>query len=500
MDYLSIVDSQGNPIPKETVAGIYEGASSGRRLSTWGMSSAGPNASLYSSIGTLRSRARELTRNNSHADGAVETFVANLIGNGITPRWRRLKDDTELKEEIQGLWNDWTVEADAAETCDFYGLQALVAHELIEAGEILVRFRPRRLEDDLAVPLQLQVIEADHLDEHYNTRAPNGNDVRMGIEFNAIGQRTAYWLHRDHPGEMFLTAQGGRVRVPASEIIHVFKPVRAGQIRGRSWFSSIILELHEIDQCVDAELVRRKTTAMFGGFIIQQANENNNPNYNPLGPKKGETTEGQPIVAIEPGQFPVLKNGLDVRFSQPRDVSGSYIDWMKQQLRDVAMGFGVTYEQLTGDLTDVNYSSIRAGLLEFRRRCRMLQMQVIAHQFCRRVVNYWLDTAVASGELRIPDYRKNRRKYKSVTWRPDGWDWVDPVKDRLGEQMDVRNGFKSRSQVIAERGGDPEAVDSEIAEDNARADKLSLIFDSDPRYTAKTGTMQDAEDRGSITE
>jgi len=500
MTYLTILDAQGNLIPKAAAAAAYEGATGGRRLSTWGTSSAGPNASLYSSIATLRSRARELTRNNSHADGAVETFVANLIGNGITPRWRRLKDQPELKEEIQELWNDWAVEADAAETCDFYGLQSLVTHELIEAGEVLIRFRPRRPEDGLAVPLQLQVIEADHLDEHYNSVAPNGNDIRMGIEFNAIGQRTAYWLHRDHPGEMFLTARGGRVRVPASEIIHVFKPVRAGQIRGRSWFSSIILELREIDQCVDAELVRRKTTAMFGGFIIQPPSDYGNAGFPPVGTKTGETVGGQPLVALEPGQFPVLKNGMDVRFSQPHDVSGSYIDWMKQQLRDVAQGIGVTYEQLTGDLTDVNYSSIRAGLLEFRRRCRMLQLQVIAHQFCRRVVNYWLDTAVASGELRIPDYRKNRRKYKSVTWRPDGWDWVDPVKDRLGEQMDVRNGFKSRSQVIAERGGDPEAVDSEVAEDNARADRLGLIFDSDPRYTAKTGAMQDAEDRGSITE
>ena len=103
MAYLKILDSRGNRIPKATAAGAYEGASSGRRLSTWGMSSAGPNASLYSSIATLRSRAREFTRNNSIADGAVETFVANLIGNGITPRWRRLKDNPDLKEEITGL-------------------------------------------------------------------------------------------------------------------------------------------------------------------------------------------------------------------------------------------------------------------------------------------------------------------------------------------------------------------------------------------------------------
>ena len=80
----------------------------------------------------------------------------------------------------------------------------------------------------------------------------------------------------------------------------------------------------------------------------------------------------------------------------------------------------------------------------------------------------------------------------ALAWCPDGWAWVDPVKDQLAEQMAIRNGFKSRARVVAERGDDIEDVDREIVEDNDRADKAGLILDSDPRKTAASGAMQKA--------
>ena len=121
-------------------------------------------------------------------------------------------------------------------------------------------------------------------------------------------------------------------------------------------------------------------------------------------------------------------------------------------------------------------------------------MQTIAFQLCKPVAKAWLDMAVLSGALELPEYAQNKRKYQRIKWRPDGWPWVDPVKDQTAEQMAVRNGFKSREEVIAERGGDIEEIDASIAESNARADSLGLVFDSDPRKTAKAGTAQIVED------
>lgn len=293
--------------PKPLANHAYEGARFGRRLATWGTSPAGPNNAIFSSLNTLRARARELVRNDPQIDGGLDTLVANLVGAGITPRWQI--GDSNLKAQIQELWSDWVKEADADGVCDFHGLQALAARSMIEGGEVFIRFRARRIEDGLSVPLQLQVLEGDHLDESYHTVAPNGNDIRMGIEFDRIGRRVAYHLFREHPGENFFTANASeRVRIPTSQILHIYRPLRAGQKRGRSWLASVITTIHELNQFNDAELVRKKTAAMFGGFITEPPGEETG--VSPLGKPADDDSEGRDVVAIEPGTFPILPPGI----------------------------------------------------------------------------------------------------------------------------------------------------------------------------------------------
>jgi lambda family phage portal protein len=485
MSNLRIVDAHGRPIPRSEAEN--EGASYGRRMATWGTSLAGPNTVLWGDLSTLRSRVRKLTRNNPLAENGLESIVSNLIGTGIVPRWQ-IKDSA-LKDELRQLWSDWTEEADFNGVCGFYGLQSLAARSLAESGEVLARFVTQSND---TVPLQIQLIESDHLDESYETVAPSGNKIRMGIEFNAQGKRAAYWLFKDHPGETFLFSNSmERVRVPASEILHVFRPLRPGQMRGRPWLSSIIIKLHEIDQYSDAEIVRKKAAAMFGGFITEPPGAD--MTMASIGRVDENDTNDNPVIALEPGTFPTLPPGKDVRFSEPADVGGNYLVWIKQQLREIAAGMGITYEQLTGDLEGVNYSSIRAGLLEFRRRCEALQWHTIIFQLCQPVAKRWLDIAVGSGAIRIPGYFKNRRIYTRIDWRPQGWKWVDPLKDGMAAQLAVRCGFTSRSAVVAEQGYDSEQVDQQVASDNNRADQNELIYDSDPRKTQKSGTSQAAE-------
>jgi len=495
--YLKIVDSKGNRIPRQALASpMYEGATFGRRLSSWGTSAAGPDASMFGSLSTLRARSRQLVRNEAVCDGGMDTLVANLVGTGITPRWQI--QDADLKQEVQELWNDWTRECDKDGVCDFYGLTSLAAREIIEAGEVLGRFRPRRLEEGFSVPLQIQVLEPDHLDVSYNTLAPNGNEIRMGIEFNKQADRVAYWLFKEHPGESFLTSTAGldRRRVPASEIVHVYRVLRAGQKRGRPWLASVILAMHDISEYDDAEIVRKKGAAMFGGYITQ--NGVNPSGGFPLGPRPGQDAQGREIVPMEPGTFPVLPEGYDVKYSTPADVGGGYEAFTKRQDRRVARGFGgLTYEKLTGDLEGVTYSSIRAGNLEFQRVCKMIIYHTLVFQWCQPVLERWMDTAVLSRALNIPDYMENRRKYLRVKWDIDGWEWVDPEKDVKAEKAAVRSGFKSRSQSVGERGYDSEAVDEEIDRDNKRADKLGNVYDSDPRKTDASGKKKaEGEEEG----
>lgn len=477
-------------------ASSYEAAGSGRRLGTWGTSAAGPNTSVENSLQSLRSRSNEVIRNNPHAKAAVDAYASNLVGTGIVPRW--LLEDVEKKKEIQKLWSDSADEADAHGMCDFYGLQELLARTVIGSGEALVRFRSRRPSDGYLVPLQIQILEPDFLRHDLSMELNNGNYIHMGVEFNAIGDRVAYHLWRSHPGDASRVSGGvGFTRVPASEMLQIFKPVRPGQVRGIPWLSSILVWLHELDQYEDAELVRKKTAAFFSAFVTRPSTlVSGEPNsVLEMGTDEGLDDEQQQMLGFEPGTLQYLEEGEDIRFSEPADVGGNYEVWIRRQLQSIAAGIGITYEQLTGDLSKVNYTSIRAGLIEFRRRCEALQHNLIVFQFCRPYVSRWLDTAVLANAIQIPDYMENRREYLRIEWRPPGWAFVDPLKDEMAAQMAVRNGTESRQGVAATKGYDVEEIDKQRAADNEREEELGLVSDSNPAATAKSGAMQKAEQK-----
>ena len=470
---------------------IHEAAGRGRRALAWMPGNPGAMAALLATNADLRTKSRDLVRRNAWAQSGVEAFVANAIGTGIKPQ--SLCPDESFKTRVQALWRDWTEEADAAGQTDFYGLQALACRAMVEGGECLVRLRPRRPEDGLSVPLQLQVLEPEHLPLHLNTDLPSGNVVRAGIEFDRLGRRVAYHLYKSHPDDGRLSpmsGQGGLDTVPvdASEIIHLYRVLRPGQIRGEPWLSRALVKLNELDQYDDAELVRKKTAAMFAGFVTRQ-----NPEDTLVG--EGAANEiGIALTEFEPGTLQILEPGEDIKFSDPADVGGSYAEFLRTQFRAVAAAMGITYEQLTGDLTGVNYSSIRAGLLEFRRRCEMIQHGVLVHQLCRPVWAAWMEQAVLSGALEAPGFARGgpakRREYLQAKWIPQGWQWVDPEKEFKAMLLAIRAGLMSRSEAVSSFGYDAEDMDREIAADNARADAMGLIFDSDPRVTQKTGAMQ----------
>lgn len=451
----------------------YEASAVTRRTTGWVVSGGDVNTSIFGSLDSLRSKSRDIVRKNPWAANALDSFVANCIGTGITPRSKH--SNPQVREQIQKLWSRWTDQADANGLTDFYGLQSLACRSTMESGECIVRLRPRLPQDGLWVPLQLQLLESEHLPLTKTELGKNGNYIRSGIEFNGIGKRVAYHLHREHPGDsMNPMASLEIVRVPADSVLHLYRPLRPGQLRGQPWLAQVLIKLHELDHYDDAELVRKKTAAMFAGFILK-----NSPEDQLLAGEEADEDEADVSIAgLEPGTMQVLLPGEDVKFSSPADVGAAYETFMRVQLRSIAAGMGITYEQLTGDLTGVNYSSIRAGLIEFRRRCEQFQHQTMVFQLCRPVWQAWIQAAILSGALAVDP---NDPEIYDLDWIPQGWPWVDPLKDVQGKLSEVRSGFLSRTKVVSEQGYDAEEMDREIAADNTRADSLKLAFESDPR-------------------
>jgi len=290
----------------------------------------------------------------------------------------------------------WGEEADADGVTDIYGLQALSCRAGYESGECFIRIRIRRPEDGLTVPMQLQALESEFVPYDKNELLKNGNRIMAGIEFNPIGQRVAYWMYPNHPGDgriMPAAASNVPVRVPASQVLHIFEQLRPGQIRGVPVLAPVLAKLTALDEFDDAVLFRQEVSNLFAGFITKPAPED--PVIDPVTGQVVETDQDgfTPMVGLEPGSMQELLPGEEVNFSEPPDAGNTYPDFMRQQLQASAAGAGLPYEVLTGDLRGVNDRVIRVVLNEFRRRIEQRQFGVYVHQLCRPVRAVWLDMA-----------------------------------------------------------------------------------------------------------
>lgn len=471
----------------------FDAGKSGRRLRAIPSNSQAINSQVARYGRTIVARSRYLATNNPYAAMAKESFVSAMVGAGIKPSPLTVlkigngKNSLPLKAAINTAWRAWTDEADADGITDFYGMQTLIASEMFEAGECFIRIRPRLISDGLTVPLQLQLLPSEMLDVSHNEMLSNGRRIQNGIEFDAIGRRVRYHFYVNMPGEAGAYVTGNsKTSVPADQVLHLYKPIRAGQIRGIPHTLAGMVTLAMLDLYDDAELERKRVAALFGAFVKKDPDKVTDAEIQPFDDGTGGTahdgsTADAPVMDfdLEPGAVIELPEGYSVDFAEPADVGGAYEMFQLRMLLRAAAGFGIPYADMTGDLRQTSYGSIRAGLVAFRRRIEAMQHQIMAFQFCRPVWKAWFKAAVLVGAIdgvRASTYTSAPALVDIVKWIPPKWDWVDPLKDRQAEKLAVDSGFKPRSDVVEAEGYDPEENDLRIKADQDRAAELGLKF------------------------
>lgn len=471
----------------------FDIAKQGRRLKALPSATSAINQLIRTYGRSAVARSRYLCVNNAYAVAARETFIAALVGFGIKPS--TLEETAAAKKVVQRCWLDWVAEADADRLTDFYGMQSTGAGELFEGGEFFaVEVEAPK---NTTVPLSYRLMPTEML-QYTNMPAEPlqaGHYIDLGIEFNAVGEKVAYHFFRNHPGDQVTDPNKIRrsmlMRVPAEQVLHVFRPIRAGQIRGVPFTLSALITLALLDLYDDAELERKRTTALFTAFITKNpvAQSMGSPDH-PLGAPEGLVSEAgiEPTSAfsMEPGAMVDLLPGESVTVAQPAEVGNSYEQFQYRQLLRVAAGFGVPYAAMTGDLRQANYGSIRAGMIEFKRRITAMQYHVFVFQFCRPVWMRWMDMAAQVKPKVLPwtntQYLKDRVKHLRAKFLAPRWDWVDPQKDLTAEKVAIDNGMKALSDTIEESGYDPEETFDRIAADQAalKARDITLNIGGQP--------------------
>lgn len=452
----------------------YDGGALGRRLPKVAPRTSA-NAELQSpGFALLRARAHDMVRNNAHCARAVEIFASNLVGDGIIPASRT--GDRTTDKKVNDLWKWFIEECDAEGQTNFHGLQTLAVRSMFEGGETIGRLRVRRVEDGFKIPLQVQLLEGEYID-HMRTAAPGSASTTLGVEVDGIGRRSAYWLYDQHPGDMagFGLSRFSSQRVAADNVLHLYRKQRIGQVRGVSAFAPVMLTARDLSELWEAVIIKARTEACFSGFITSDEEVSVGADRTQPG--------GSGVQEMSPGTLMKMRPGEDVKFAEPSTTT-ALDPVMLHTLMTIAVGLGLTYDQLTGDLRQANYSSLRAGKIEQRRLVSQLQYQVMVPMFCQPVRRKFLEMAILSGQLKgsIADY--------PCEWIAPAHEAIDPMKDLQADILAVRSGRMTWPQFVAGWGFDPETQLDDIAAWNSKFDKAEVTLDTDPRHVSQAGLAQ----------
>lgn len=445
----------------------YEAAGRGRRWKGLKSSGADAEREVMGGLMMARNRARQLVRNNWIASRGVDAIISNTIGHGI--------ECTIESKKLLSLWDSWarTKQIDHNGMVDFFGLQQLALGTIVESGDVLVK---KVRNKDLDIPLQIQLLEADYIDTAQIKNA-GANRVRNGIEFDPEGRVVAYYLFDQHPGALFPAGRNfTSTRYSTDDVRLVYRAKRLGQVRGMTWLANVMLKVRDLDDYDDAQLFRQKIAACFTGFI--ETTEL---------PLNTSTDTSDPISEkMEPGAMEVLPPGRTVKFSSPPGVGTDYDPFVKRQLMAVASGLGITYEALTNDYSNVNFSSARMAWIEMYRNLEMWRWGMFIPMFCDVVFDWFVEACEISGKI-------DSRRVKPPRWNPPHREMIDPVKETAALKDLVRSGFVSYSESLREMGKDPDTHMTEVAQDFAKLDKLGLTIEADPRFNLKGDQTQSAQ-------
>jgi lambda family phage portal protein len=449
----------------------YEAAAKNRRTSHWGHSSGSANAEIELSIESLRNVSRSMVRNNTYAFQAINTLATNVVGTGIRPNITVLGENEPLLNKVKKYWKDWAekTECDFYRSLNFYGIQELSARGMFESGECLIVRRKMQSREGGVLPMKLQILEADFLDTHKTTdKIGSGNYITNGIEYNAKGQRVAYWLFSEHPGNR-TGYYSVSERYLESDVIHLYRQLRPGQERGVPAGVSAFVRLNDFDDYENAELMRQKIASCYVAFV--HGGTDGLPGVeDPTDPK-------EPRTKLAPGIIEHIDAGKQVTLSSPPTTNGQD-GFSRQTLRGAAAGYELTYEQLSGDLSNVNFSSGRMGNIEQSKKTVNIQLNVFIPKVCERVFAWFLEAVFLKESLAINQI--------TCDWTAPRREMIDVTKETQAIIDQILAGITSWDEAVREQGWNADDLALSIQKSQERFKKLGITVLSDASNPAAT--------------
>jgi len=463
----------------------YRGAQRRRATEDWipGSSSADQDLLSGTTLEDLRSRSRDLSRNNPYAASITDTTVTNTVGTGIRPQ-SQIKADvlgisanqaSEFQSKAEAIFQRWMKFADAGRRLNFYKMQALVDRQIIENGEIfIVPLILDKSKNNRPYSFAYQLVEADRVDTPNDKRSDK--NVRKGIEIGKYGQPEAYYISTGFPGDWkyqtynknqkFRRYPSINAKTGYKNILHLYDMKRPDQSRGLPLCAPVIEFFQHLNKYLEAEIISARIAACFSIFI-----KRNNPSTAWNDPNVTTDSEGRKIEKISPGRVDYLENGEEPVSFNPARPGQTFDQFTTTILRMIAAGVQLPYELVQKNFSKSNYSNMRAALLQAYKYFRTRQ-QFLADSFCTPTWERVIEEAYLLGEIEAPGFYEKKDEWLKVSWIADGWEWVDPAKETKAAVEGKNANIITLSDICAARGKDWEELLEQIAREKSKIKKL----------------------------
>ncbi len=421
----------------------------------------------------LRVQARHLEENHDLANGVLDVLVNNIVGVniGVEPQIKTKQGNLEPKANTQllNLFREWVLHPDVTGEYHWNKVCRLACRSWLRDGEVLLHILEgniRGLQHNTLVPLSVELFESDYLPFDLND---DKKRLVQGVEKDRWGKPKAYHVFREHPGNDIILVNRDTRRINANNVIHLKVTKRIRQTRGVSIFASVLTRLDDIKQYEESERTAARVAAAMTGFIKKPLES-----LAGIDPTTSEVMERQ--FEMKPGMFfDNLRPGEELGVVQSNRPSALLPDFRNAMLRAVASGTSCSFSSISKDYNGT-YSAQRQELVEQSVHYAVLRDEFI-EQFIRPVWRRFVRMALTRGLITLPR-TVDVATIDHADFRGPAIPWIDPQKEVRADTEAVLAGFKSRSQVIRERGGNPADVTEQIAAERQKDTEMELMFSS----------------------
>lgn len=448
----------------------------------------------------MRARARLLAINNPYFKKFLAMASQNIVGpagvlmkSKVTNSSGKETAETQrINERIDEEWQRWGRKGRCTADGKFswVAAQHLSIKNCAREGENVVKFAYDRQFNENA--FALQVLDNDQLDDTYNTTLPDGGAIRQGVEVDKYGRPQAYWLWTYHPFDP-MSGIRERKRVPAKDIVHAAVWERPGQTRGYTWGSAAIVAMNQEKGWSEATLVAARASAAKFATIesdVADGFDSDDEDY------EGESanSDGTQYMGGNDGEILTLDPGQKLTYTDPRFPMNNFKEFQVSMVREMATALLVSYPTLGNDLEGVNFSSIRAGLLDERDCWRVLQRWFI-ECFCEPIRQAWLRMALLNA---LSDISLTPAQMEQVAWKPRGWDWVDPLKDADATVLQLGNCLTTYAVELGRKGLDFEETVRERAREQKFIESMQDEYELRAPLVLATDLAGDSAGKGIV--